>query len=139
MIKENTMQFEIGNTHQIQVDSMTAFMQSIGYKYVNKGWESEVDSLKHIRRLSHRTAIALHNLQADEWVQHEDGTMSPAINGNIFDMRMGPYMLAQVQAAKIVQKVKMQPNRKAVEGIELQYHMVKPMQPYMTIALGLVA
>lgn len=131
------MSFEMKNTMQVQIDSMTAYLGNLGYEFANKGWETNNPSLKHVRRISHRTAIALHNLQETEWVQLERGLFSPLINGRIFDIAMNGYTLSQTQATKLVQKVKMQPNRKIGEGVELQSHMVKPFKPYMTITLGL--
>lgn len=132
------MEFEAIDTKQIQIDSMVAFMASCGYQYKNKGWETESPSLRHMKRISHRTAIALHNLQGEEWAQLGKGLCAPVINGKVLDIAMTGYTLARVQSAKLVKRVKMQPNRKAEEGVELQSNMVKPMQTYMTSCLGLV-
>lgn len=136
--EQGQLPFEERDTTQIQFDSVIAFMGACGYNYKDGGWETEALALQHIRRLSHRTAIALHNLDGKDWLMLDKGLCAPLINGKILDIAMSGYTLARVQATKLVQKVKMQPNRKAEQGVELQSMMVKPMQPYMTHTLGLV-
>lgn len=131
------MEFQMKDTLQIQTDSLLAYMQSLGYKYENKGWVTDSEAMKHMRRLSHRTAIALHNLSENEWQIDDKFLFYPVINGRKLDLVMNGYTLSRTQAAKLVKVVKMQPNRKAVEGIQLQHHMVKPFKRYMTVTLGL--
>lgn len=132
-----TEEFLVVDTSQVQTDSLIAYMGAVGYKYVNKGWVTDSGGMKHMSRIGHRNAIALHNLDASEWVLLANNMFVPMINGKLFDMAMNGYTLSRTQAAKLVKKVKMQPNRKAPEGIQLQYNMVKPFMPYMTTTLGL--
>lgn len=131
------MEFKMIDTSQIQVDSMVAYMGSLGYEFKDKGWITTNANLKHISRISHRTAIALHNLPVSGWELQPNKVYAPRIAGKIFDIGMNGYTLSQSQATKLVQKVKMQPSRKTQEGVMLQSHMVKPFQPYMTVTLGL--
>lgn len=132
------MEFEMIGTGQIQVDSLTAYMAAISYHFDGTSWATKEPALQHISRISHRTAIALHNLQAEEWRLLDNKMYAPVIAGKVFDIAMNGYDLSRTQSAKLVQKVKMQPNRKVPEGIMLQSYMVKPFQPYMAVTLGLV-
>ncbi|ATW58247.1 hypothetical protein CNR37_00040 [Pseudomonas phage ventosus] len=131
------MEFEVKDTSQIQVDSLIAFMASLGYTYKEKGWVTDSEALKHISRVSHRTAIALHNLPIYLWKLQPNNMYAPLINGKLFDIAMNGYALSRSQATKLVKKVKFQPSRKEQEGIMLQNHMIKPYQSYMTVTLGL--
>lgn len=130
------MDFEIKGTAQVQIDSLTAYMAALGFTFDGKSWVNA--GLKHISRVSHRTAIALHNLPDTEWRLLPNKMYAPVIDGKVFDLAMNGYTLSRTQSAKLVQKVKMQPNRKVEEGIMLQNHMVKPYKPYMAVTLGLV-
>ena len=131
------MEFQMLDTSQIQIDSLCAYMAILGYKFKDNGWETESRSLRHVSRISHRTAIALHNLPVSGWELQPNKTYAPRIFGKTLDIAMNGYSLSQSQATKLVKKVKMQPSRKATEGIMLQSHMVKPFQPYMAVTLAL--
>lgn len=132
------MEFQMMDTSQIQVDSLGQYMGSLSYRFENDGWVTSNPHLKHISRISHRTAIALHNLPISGWELQPNKVYAPRISGKILDIAMNGYSLSQSQATKLVKKVKMQPNRKMEGGVMLQSHMVKPFQPYMTVTLGLV-
>lgn len=131
------MEFQMLDTQQIQVDSLIAYMASIGYTFDGKSWVNESKAMNHISRIGHRTAIALHNLPADQWQLMPNKMYAPVIAGRVFDFALNGYNLSRTQATKLVKKVKMQPDRKEPNGIILQSHMVKPFQPYMTVTLGL--
>lgn len=131
------MDFQMKDTSQIQVDSMTVYMAALGYNFKDKGWVTDSKALAHVSRISHRTAIALHNLTAEQWQIQPNKMFAPVLNGKVFEIAMNGYDLSKSQAIKLVQKVKMQPNRKSADGVMLQSHMVKPFQPYMAVTLGL--
>lgn len=129
--------FQPVDTTNVQINSMVLFMRSLTYHFRDGGWVTDAPALQHIRRLSQRTAIALHNLPAEKWVEIADGRFAPVIHGKMLDLAADAYTLAQSTATKLVKKVKMQPSRTADEGAEIQHYSVRPMQPYMTRFLGL--
>jgi len=109
------------NTGNVQAESLRLFMGMLGYVPArwNGGFVTENPRLAGNRTLSTATAIKLHNLTGDEWVESEEapGWYLPA--GFNLRIAITAYGVNMLQASKIVQHIKFQPKRTATNGLSL--------------------
>lgn len=117
--KEKDMSFELRGTAGIQGESLRLFMGALGYYPArpNGGWATSNQALAPNRVISTRNAIRLHNLKREEWVEIMPGWFGvPFMNLGI---TINNYAMNVIQAAKLVEHVKLVPVRKAPNGMML--------------------
>lgn len=142
-----TEQFQIVDTQQIQLDSLLAVMEAVGYRMdrcgrsgdkrkATGGFITDNPALKANRNLSLTTAVRIHNATRKQWVKIAEGWYQLDLPG--VNICMSAYALNILFARKIVEKVKFQKNRKAPSHIVLHDHMVKPVNRAYIPLLGLV-
>ncbi|UOL48458.1 hypothetical protein QGX12_gp035 [Pseudomonas phage Kremar] len=150
--------FQAKDTTQIQLDSLIAVMDVLGYRIdraggvlvdpvtgkqtVDKrkptgGFITDNPQLKANRNLGLATAIKIHNAPRSKWVKVAEGWYKIDIPG--IDIIMSVYALNILYAKKLVEKVKFIKDRKTPNHIKLQSHMVKPANRAYTLMLGLDA
>jgi hypothetical protein len=140
--------FQAKDTTQIQLDSLLAVMDSIGYRVDRAGAQGDKrkptggfitdnPQLKANRNLGMPTAIKIHNAARKSWVKVADGWYKLDIAG--VDIILSAYTLNILFARKLVEKVKFIKDRKTPNHIKLQSHMVKPANRAYTMLLGLEA
>lgn len=134
-----TDKFELKNTGMVQVDSLVAFMDSIGYKpcpKVNGRFITDSPLLKSISSVSLSTAVRIHNSPRSQWRRTaQDGIYKLEI-GDI-EIYMNAYALNVAFARKLVHTVKLQKNRKSPDGVKVTSHMLKFVDPTYAKLLGL--
>lgn len=112
------MTFEVVPTDQVQAESLRLFMEQLGYHPArpNGGFITYQSQLQANRALSTATAIKLHNLSREDWKQYKDTTWL-APSDLPLEMLISHYALNRLMTAKLVQTVKFQASRKAVNGL----------------------
>lgn len=140
--------FQAKDTTQIQLDSLCAVMDVLGYRVdrcgqpgdkrkPTGGFITDNPQLKANRNLGLATAIKIHNAPRSKWVKVAEGWYKIDIPG--IDIIMSVYALNILYAKKLVEKVKFIKDRKTPNHIKLQSHMVKPANRAYTLMLGLDA
>ena len=132
--------FVVIDTTFIQTNSLAHFMGGLGYERKGNGFETKEKNMSHIKRLSYSTAVQLHNLPVNGWVEDTStNTFSPVIfNGKEYrglDLHISGYGLQMLQARRLVKRVKLVSTRKG--GFKVQSNMVKPQTSFLTGVLGL--
>lgn len=108
---------EIINTTAIQAESLRLFMAQLGYRpwRGNGGWITDNPAMSANRTLSTKTAIGLHNRKRKDWVE-----VGPGWYG-LPDLKLRlvvtAYGLNLLNAAKLVKEIKLQPSRRATNGL----------------------
>lgn len=137
-------EFQVLDTTQIQLDSLLAVMDSIGYRVDRSGSDSRKPTggfvtdnraLKANRNISLMTAAKIHNAARSEWEKVAEGWYILRIGG--FSVVLSAYALNILYARKLVHKVKLQKNRKAPSHLVVVGHMVKVVNRSYTPLLGL--
>lgn len=142
-----TQEFEMKDTQQIQLDSLLAVMDSLGYRLDRAGapgdkrkptggFITDNPALKANRSLSMTTAVKIHNAPRKQWKKIQEGWYQIDIPG--LNICISAYGLNILFARKIVEKVKFVKNRKAPSHLVLQSHMVKPANRAYIPLIGLV-
>lgn len=147
-----TEEFQMIDTQQVQLDSLMAVMDSVGYRLdrtggtmpdgkpdkrkATGGFVTDNPALKANRNLSMTTAIKIHNAPRKQWVKVAEGWYKLDIEG--INLCMSAYALNVLFARKLVEKVKFIKNRKAPSHLVLQSHMVKPVNRAYVPLFGLV-
>ena len=140
--------FQAKDTTQIQLDSLLAVMDSLGYRIDRAGAQGDKrkptggfitdnPQLKANRNLGLATAIKIHNAPRTQWIKVADGWYKLNLAG--VDIILSAYALNVLYARKLVEKVKFIKDRKTPNHIKLQSHMVKPANRAYTLMLGLDA
>lgn len=145
--------FQVVDTAQIQLDSLLAVMDTVGYRIDRAGgtlpdgkpdkrkptggFVTDNPNLKANRNLSLTTAIKIHNAPRKQWLKVAEGWYKLQLDG--VDIILSVYALNILFARKLVEKVKFIKDRKAPNHIKLQSHMVKPANRAYTTMLGLEA
>jgi hypothetical protein len=140
--------FQVKDTTQIQLDSLLAVMDSIGYRIDRAGavgdkrkptggFISDNPALKGNRNLGLNTAVKIHNAKRSQWIKVIDGWYKLDIAG--LDIVLSIYALNILFARKLVQEVKFIKDRKTPNHIKIQSHLVKPANRAYTAMLGLEA
>ncbi|WVS24659.1 hypothetical protein PSPHG_CDS_0178 [Pseudomonas phage Psxphi15] len=145
--------FQAKDTTQIQLDSLLAVMDSLGYRIDRAGatlpdgkpdkrkptggFITDNPQLKANRNLGLATAIKIHNAPRTQWVKVAEGWYKLNLAG--VDIILSAYALNVLYARKLVEKVKFIKDRKTPNHIKLQSHMVKPANRAYTLMLGLDA
>lgn len=140
--------FQAKDTTQIQLDSLCAVMDVLGYRVdrcgqpgdkrkPTGGFITDNPQLKANRNLGLETAIRIHNSPRSKWLKVAEGWYKIDLPG--IDIIMSAYALNIFFAKKLVEKVKFIKDRKTPNHIRLQSHMVKPVNRAYTLMLGLDA
>lgn len=140
--------FQAKDTTQIQLDSLLAVMDTVGYRIDRAGAQGDKrkptggfitdnPQLKANRNLGLDTAIRIHNAPRNQWIKVADGWYRLNLAG--VDIILSAYALNVLFARKLVEKVKFIKDRKTPNHIRLQSHMVKPANRAYTLMLGLDA
>lgn len=143
-----TPEFQMVDTQQIQLDSLVAVMDAVGYRFdrigaegdkrkATGGFVTDNPALQANRNLSNTTAVKIHNAPRKQWVKVQDGWYKLDIPG--IDLVMSAYALNLLFARKLVEKVKFVKTRKSPSHFMLQSHMVKPANRAYIPLLGLTA
>lgn len=141
-----TEQFQQIDTQRIQLDSLLAVMDTVGYRLDRTGapgdkrkptggFVTDNPSLKANRNISITTAVKIHNAPRKAWIKVAEGWYRLDIPG--VDIALSAYGLNILFARKIVEKVKFIKNRKSPSHLVLQDHMVKPVSRAYIPLLGL--
>lgn len=143
-----TEQFEMIDTLEIQLNSLSAVMNQIGYRLDRVGAKGDLrkatggfitdnPSLQANRNIGLNTAVKIHNAERDDWKEHEGypGWYTLDIGG--VDICLNKYGLNLVFASKLVEKVKLVKALKSVGHILVQNHMVKPVDKEYIHFLGI--
>lgn len=145
--------FQAVDTTHIQLDSLIAVMDTVGYQ-IDRGGQYLPDgrpdkrkptggfitfnkNLKANRNLSLTTAVKIHNSPRKNWVKVADGWYKLDLNG--LDLILSAYALNVLYARKLVETVKIIKDRKTPNHLKVQSHMVKPANRAYTAMLGLEA
>lgn len=135
------MSYELRGTAGIQGESLRLFMGQLGYRPArpNGGWATDNPALAGNRVLSTRTAIKLHNLPREAWVEVMPGWFGvPFLNLGIL---VNSYAMNVIQAAKLVKQVKLVPVRDAPNGMMLAIdpnaNLIKAADPAYMAMFGL--
>lgn len=140
--------FQAKDTTQIQLDSLLAVMDTVGYRIDRAGAQGDKrkptggfitdnPQLSANRNLGLDTAIRIHNAPRNQWIKVADGWYKLNLAG--VDIILSAYALNVLFARKLVEKVKFIKDRKTPNHIRLQSHMVKPANRAYTLMLGLEA
>ncbi|UAV89636.1 hypothetical protein [Pseudomonas phage COT4] len=140
--------FQAKDTTQIQLDSLLAVMDLLGYRIDRAGaagdkrkptggFITDNPALKANRNLGLEKAVKIHNAPRKQWVKVADGWYKLDMAG--VDIILSAYALNILYAKKLVETVKFIKDRKTPNHIRLQSHMVKPANRAYTLMLGLDA
>lgn len=141
-------QFQVVDTTQIQLDSLVAVMDTLGYRIDRAGAEGDkrkptggfiTDNrqLAANRNLGLSTAVKIHNAHDGLWIPVAPGWYRLDVPG--VQIVVSAYALAVLRARKLVEKVKFQKNRKSPWHVVVTDHMVKPVKEEYVALLGLAA
>lgn len=115
------MTFQVTPTQYAQAESLRQFMRGLDYDPArsNGGFRTHSKALKANSQISTATAIKLHNLSREDWKPYEldNNYFYPAPLDGKVDILISEYTLDVIMASKVVQKVKFQASRKAVNGL----------------------
>ena len=145
--------FQAVDTTHIQLDSLIAVMDTIGYRIDRSGhalpdgrpdkrkptggFITDNKNLKANRNLSLTTAVKIHNSPRKNWVKVAEGWYKLDVAG--LDLILSAYALTVLFARKLVETVKIVKDRKTPNHLKIQSHMVKPANRAYTGMLGLAA
>lgn len=148
MTDANVNVFQAKDTTQIQLDSLLAVMDVLGYHVDRAGAEGDnrkptggfITHNPHLqanRNLGLYKAVKIHNAPRKQWLKVAEGWYKLDMAG--VDLILSAYALNILYAKKLVEKVKFIKDRKTPNHIRLQSHMVKPANRAYTVMLGLDA
>lgn len=148
MTDENVNVFQAKDTTQIQLDSLLAVMDVLGYRVDRAGnsgdkrkptggFITDNPALKANRNLGLEKAVKIHNAPRKQWVKVAEGWYKLDMAG--VDIILSAYALNILYAKKLVEAVKFIKDRRTPNHIRLQSHMVKPANRAYTLMLGLDA
>lgn len=148
MTDANVNVFQAKDTTQIQLDSLVAVMDVLGYRIdragatgdkrrATGGFITDNPHLKATRNLGLYTAVKIHNSTRKDWQKISEGWYQLTI-GNVA-LVASLYAVNIFFAKKLVETVKFIKDRKTPNHIRLQSHMVKPANRVYTTLLGLEA
>lgn len=131
--------FQQIETVKYQAYSLNAFMESLGYKPGQTAtgklqYVTEDSTLKMHRTLSVTTAVRLHNMGPEGWVEFLPGWFR--VKDFNLEIALNATKLAVAYAHRLVLEVKVQKDRKRAGGIAIQSQMVKLAQPYFANLIG---
>lgn len=132
-------EFQLKDTGALQVESLVAFMNILGFKACDKvnGSFVAVDkkALKGFERISLSTAVRIYNAGRANWKPTKYTGVYKLEVGNV-TLMIDAYTLNRAMAAKFIKTVKLQKTRKGV-GVNVTGHMVSFAHKDYAALLGL--